>query len=285
MLIDTHCHIHDPQYNFDPKATLVRAHAAGVDKIIVIGTSPADNKIARTFAEAHSEVYWAYGAHPHEGTEVDFLSTFFESISPVRSKTYIPDATDGFASLEAVPSARQCMTFLTESGRSKNVLGKSKLVAIGEIGLDYHYQPFDRDAQIKLFERMLDLAQKQNLPIIFHVREAFDDFWPIVDNAGVKNAVLHSFSDNEANLQAAIKRNFYIGVNGIVTFANIPLPPLEYMLLETDAPYLTPRPFRGKINEPSYVKHIAEWVADKLKVSPVVVADQTTTSATQLFNL
>ncbi|MCL1839622.1 TatD family hydrolase [Candidatus Saccharibacteria bacterium] len=252
MLIDSHCHIHDPQYHFDAAEILARARYADVQKVIVIGTSPDDNRIAQAFAEDHDGVYWSYGAHPGESNEL--LKEDFQERIPVLG--------DG-------------------SGKSSF----SKLVAIGEIGLDYHYQPFNKQQQIKLFEQMLDLAQKHNLPVIFHVREAFDDFWPIVDNAKIKKAVLHSFSDNKANLQQAIQRNFYIGVNGLATFTNIPLPPLEYMLLETDAPYLTPKPFRGKINEPSYVKNIAEWVADKLEVPFDAVAATTTQNATELFNL
>jgi len=283
MLIDSHCHIHDQKHHFDATTTLARARAAAVDKIIVIGTSPEDNLVAQKFAAAHDGVYWTYGLHPHECSKGDFSSTLFESIPPARTETYIPDGTEGSAR-SAVPSDAQRMTSPAEAGRSKNVLEKSRLVAIGEIGLDYHYQPYDRDRQIKLFEQMLDLAQTQNLPVICHVREAYDDFWPIVDNAKIKNVVLHSFSDDHANLQQALKRGFYIGVNGLATFAPIPLPPLEFMLLETDAPYLTPKPFRGKINEPSYVKHIAEWVASKFAVSLQIVAAQTTANAIKLFN-
>ena len=266
MLIDSHCHIHDPQYNFDAKETLARAHANGVNKIIVIGTSPEDNLVAQKFAEAHDGVYWAYGFHPGELTTELAETTLFQTVRSHDEDLATRPVTTGPRSVSEKESS-------------------SKLVAIGEIGLDYHYKPYDRERQIKLFEQMLDLAKKQNLPIIFHVREAFDDFWPIVDNAGVKNAVLHSFSDNEANLKAAIKRNFYVGINGLVTFAPIPLPPLEHMLLETDAPYLTPAPFRGKINEPSYIKNIAEWMADKLQVSFDTVENQTTSNATKLFNL
>lgn len=245
MLVDTHCHIHDPQYNFDPATTLKNAHAAGVDKIIVIGTSPADNLIAKNFAAQHDGVYWSYGYHPGE-----------------------------FHAGSASPSLKDLAA-----------LADPKLVAVGEVGLDYHYQPFDRRQQIRLFEQMIELALKQNLPLVFHVREAFDDFWPIVDNARVKNAVLHSFSDNSTNLQKAIDRGFYIGTNGIVTFAPIPLPSLKNMLLETDAPYLTPSPFRGKINQPSYVKNIAEWVASQLRLPFDTVAKATTTNAATLFNL
>jgi len=238
MLIDSHCHIHDPQYNFDTKQILARARYAGVEKVIVIGTSPQNNAIAQAFAESNPGVYWSHGAHPGER-----------------------ESSSDFSEIKGHP------------------------IAIGEIGLDYHYKPFDKQQQIRLFERMLELAQKHDLPVIFHVREAFEDFWPIVDQAKIKNAILHSFSDNATNLEAALNRNYYIGVNGLATFTNIPLPPLTRMILETDAPYLTPKPFRGKINEPSYVKNIAEWVADKLKVPFDTVAEITTQNATKLFNL
>ena len=158
-------------------------------------------------------------------------------------------------------------------------------VAIGEVGLDYHYKPYDKAAQIKLFEEMLNLAKKHNLPLIFHIREAFDDFFPIVDNQHIKDAVVHSFSDNQENLEKSLKRGFYIGVNGMATFADIPLPPLERMLLETDAPYLTPVPFRGKINESGYIKDIADYLASKLGVSREEVAEKTTKNARELFKL
>ncbi|MBR3323530.1 TatD family hydrolase [Candidatus Saccharibacteria bacterium] len=158
-------------------------------------------------------------------------------------------------------------------------------VAIGEVGLDYHYQPYDRAAQIRLFEEMLALAQKHNLPLIFHIREAFDDFFPIVDNQHIKNAVVHSFSDSQINLEKALDRGYYIGVNGLATFANIPLPPVERMLLETDAPYLTPKPFRGKINESAYIKHIAEYLAFKLNIPLEKITEETTKNVQVLFQL
>ena len=160
-----------------------------------------------------------------------------------------------------------------------------KLVSIGEIGLDYHYGRETRDAQIKRFEIMLDLAQRENLPVNFHVREAFEDFWPIVDSFKLKSAVLHSFSDGQENLNQGIKRGMFIGVNGLATFAKIPLPPLESMIFETDAPFLTPVPFRGKINEPGYVKNIAEWVAVAQKRDFDEVCKITTQNAERLFNL
>jgi TatD DNase family protein len=275
MLIDSHCHIHDPQYNFDAEQTLARAHAAGVDRIIVIGTSPQDNIVAQKFAAAHDNVYWSYGLHPQECKRVGSGLSFGLWKTNCRVQS---EAAAGRERVVPAPASRPG-TQRTPKDQKKGP------IAIGEIGLDYHYKPYNRAAQIKLFEQMLNLAQQHNLPIIFHVREAFDDFWPIVDNFKVKNAVLHSFSDHAANLKAAIKRDFYIGVNGLVTFTTIPLPPLEHIILETDAPYLTPKPFRGKINEPSYVKCVAEWVAGKLKVPLHRVAAQTTHNTTKLFNL
>ncbi|MDR3298402.1 MAG: TatD family hydrolase [Candidatus Nomurabacteria bacterium] len=160
-----------------------------------------------------------------------------------------------------------------------------KLVSIGEIGLDYHYGRENRLEQIKRFEMMLDLAEREKLPVNFHVREAFEDFWPIVDNFRLSGAVLHSFSDSEENLKEGLNRGMYMGVNGLATFAKISLPPLERMVLETDAPFLTPVPLRGKINEPSYVKNIADWVAAKYERQFDEVAAVTTANAEKLFNL
>lgn len=159
------------------------------------------------------------------------------------------------------------------------------LVSIGEIGLDYHYKPYDRVAQIQRFEMMLDLAVKQDLPINFHIREAFSDFWPILNNFPIKNAVLHSFSDDATNLRKALDAGFYIGVNGLATFANLPLAPLESIILETDAPFLAPKPFRGQPNQPAYILQIATWLAQRLGVSLDTVATQTSANAQKLFRL
>lgn len=160
-----------------------------------------------------------------------------------------------------------------------------KLVSIGEIGLDYHYGSEMREVQIRRLEMMLEVAVREKLPVNFHVREAFADFWPIVDNFRLKGAVLHSFSDTEENLNQGIKRGMFVGVNGLATFAKIPLPPLERMVFETDAPFLTPVPFRGKINEPGYVKNIAEWVAVDQKQQFDEVCKVTTQNAEKLFGL
>jgi len=168
---------------------------------------------------------------------------------------------------------------------TKNLFKKDdKLVAIGEVGLDYHYEGYNREAQIKLFEEMLQLAQDNNLPVSFHVREAFDDFFAVIANFPEIRGVVHSFSDNKKNLKRILdKTDFYVGVNGMATYSTLPTPPLERILLETDAPFLTPVPFRGKINESGYIYEIAEWLSNKLAIDFDRVERKTTKNARELF--
>lgn len=161
-----------------------------------------------------------------------------------------------------------------------------KLVAIGEVGLDYHYEDYDRDRQIELFEQMLQLAQDNNLPVSFHVREAFDDFFPIIENFPKIRGVVHSFSDNKRNLKRILdETDFFIGVNGMATYSTLPTPPLNRILLETDAPFLAPAPFRNTTNEPGYIYEIANWLSDKLKVNFSQVESETTKNAHRLFGI
>ena len=157
-------------------------------------------------------------------------------------------------------------------------------IAIGEVGLDYHYEGYNREAQIKLFEQMLQLASDNDLPLSFHVREAFDDFFPVVANFPKVRGVVHSFSDNKKNLKRILNETeFYIGVNGMATYSTLPTPPLERILLETDAPFLTPVPFRGIINECAYIRNIAEWLAAKIGDSFENIEKETTNNASKLF--
>ena len=236
-------------FKLPPGETLTHMHANGVDKCIVIGTYPADSLEARAFANAHAEVWWTYGYHP---TEYD------------GNREKLADDLKN-ATSEALKDA--------------------KLVAIGEIGLDYHFDGYNRAWQRYLLENMLQIAQDRKLPVSFHVRDAFDDFWPIYDNFHLATSVLHSFSDNEENLEQGIKRGLYFGVNGLATFANSPHPPLERIVFETDAPFLTPKPFRGTINKPGYVKNIADWASSYYAVDFSRVAEITTHNAEILFNV
>ena len=159
-----------------------------------------------------------------------------------------------------------------------------RLVAIGEVGLDYHYEGYDREAQIRLFEEMLQLAVEHDLPVSFHVREAFNDFFPVVGNFPTVRGVVHSFTDSKRVLKRILNETeFYVGVNGLATYSTLPMPPLERVLLETDAPFLAPVPYRGKKNEPAYIADIAKWVSERLDTTPEVVAKTTTENAEQLF--
>ena len=160
-------------------------------------------------------------------------------------------------------------------------------VAIGEVGLDYHYGENDKLNQARLLEEMLDLAIRENLPLIFHVREASDDFFAILDNfSTVKiRGVVHSFSDNKKHLKKSLERDFYIGVNGLATYSTLPMPPIERILLETDAPFLAPVPLRGQTNQPVNVHYVAKWLAEKLGLDFEEIARITTENSETLFNL
>ncbi len=160
------------------------------------------------------------------------------------------------------------------------------LVAIGEVGLDYHYEGYNREAQIKLFEQMLQLAVDNDLPVSFHVREAFADFFAVVSNFPNIRGVVHSFTDSKKVLKRILNEtDFYVGVNGLATYSTLPTPPLERTLLETDAPFLAPVPHRGETNEPSYIREIADWLSDKLGQDFNTIEKVTTKNAHDLFGL
>ena len=254
MLVDTHTHIHDDKDRAgSAEEIFAHSHMRGVDKIITIGTSPKDSLNARDFAEKWAakgeNIYWTYGYHPNEYYEKDRQNL----------------ADDIKIALEAIKSAQN--------------------VGIGEIGLDYHFDGYDAQMQRELLLEMLQLAQDYRKPVSFHVRDAFDDFWPIFDNFRLVTSVMHSFSDSKKNLSEALRRDLYIGVNGLSTFADIAHAPLERIVLETDAPYLTPRPFRGTMNKPGYVRNIADWAAEYYKVELGTVASITTKNAQNIFNI
>lgn len=160
----------------------------------------------------------------------------------------------------------------------------SRLVAIGEVGLDYHSEGYNRKAQIKLFEEMLQLAEDNDLPAAFHVRDAFDDFFPVVANFPKVRGVVHSFTGSKKVLKKILEAtDFFVGVNGIATYTTLPIAPLERIVLETDAPFLTPTPFRGIINEPGYVFNIAQWLSQKLEVDFTTIEKVTTENARRLY--
>ena len=271
MLIDTHCHIHDRSvYNFAlshqqlsrkllqkypnlphlpadflPEKIVARAHSNDIQKMICIGTSHEDSLVAQKFAMTH-QADGIFWAYGIHPDEADNITDFVRHVD----------------------------------------LANLPPVAIGEIGLDYRSGEGNRQRQLTLFEHMLQLANDENLPVILHVREAYDDFFAVINNFPALRGVVHSFSDSPKNLKKALNHNFYIGVNGLVTFAQeIPLPPLEKMLLETDAPFLTPSPFRGTINEPAHIKDVCAYISNINRKDEAQVAKVTTENAERLFKI
>ncbi len=270
-LVDTHCHLHDQEWYTPAQAEeiLAEAQACGVRQVIVIGTDPEDSVQAQIFAAQHPNAYWTYGIHPESAGRVAHVEETLVAFS------------------EKYQRELKALQGNAENTGPNNLISTNKLVAIGEIGLDYHYEGYDRAAQIKLFEQMLQLAQDLGLPVSLHIREreAFADAWPILDNFPAVKGVVHSFTGSKQELRRALERDFYIGVNGLATYSTLPLPPLEKMLLETDAPFLTPVPFRGTMNKSGYIREIATYLSEKLGVAEVNIAEQTTKNARQLFQL
>ncbi len=249
---DTHCHIHSHDYPLDAEQAYSTAVASGVSKMICVGTDVRDSTLAAEWAQTHENAWASCGVHPHE-------------------------AKDGIKGMEQL---------------LKNPVLAQKIVAIGETGLDYHYMHSSKNEQIAALEAQLQLALDYNVPVIFHVREAYEDFWAIFSHFQGVKGVLHSFSDTTATLEKALTNRLYIGINGIATFtkdkkqtALFTSVPMERLLLETDAPYLTPVPHRGKVNEPAYVRLVAECLSDLRSVSVGVIAQHSSHNATILFHI
>lgn len=250
-LFDTHCHLHDsefyPEGREDAYASSIKAGVA----MICVGTTVQSSREAIDFCASHKFCYPTVGIHPHE------------------------------ANTENVEEIRQLV-----------VENRNSIVAIGEIGLDYFYEHSPRDVQQEVLRAQLQIASEYNLPVSFHVRGAFDDFWPIFDEFPGVRGVLHSFTDNSANLEQALARRLKIGINGISTFTKDVAQQqlfqelvLEYILLETDAPFLTPTPLRGKMNIPANVELVAQHQAGLKGQSLDEVVRATTTNAQKLFRI
>jgi TatD DNase family protein len=263
MLIDTHCHLDHPQFDADREAVIARARQAGVMRMITIGTGLLSSREAVALAECFEGVYAAVGIHPHEAKDCDDTA---------------------LAELEQLAQ-------------------HPKVVAIGEIGLDFYRDWSPREAQAWAFEAQLALATRLGLPVIIHDRDAHEAVletlrrWTTGDGVGAQfiapahRGVLHSFSGGTAVAEAALAPGFCLGFTGPVTFpkANelrevVAAVPLERILVETDAPFLTPQANRGRRNEPAYVRFVAEGVAGVKGLSFEAVAAQTTANAEALFS-
>ncbi len=267
--VDTHCHIQSAGNSQGERTTgeiwakhpeltgqklVDQATDVGVTKLVCVGCDVVDSQLAVSFAQSHPGAWASIGIHPHE------------------AKTMADDASawQTFAALAVQP----------------------KVVAIGECGLDYFYNHSPKADQIRILHQQLALAQAHNLPVIFHVREAYDDFWPIFEQYPGTRGVLHSFTDSIKNMERAVGQGLYIGVNGIATFvkqdtqlAMYRAIPVSNLVLETDAPFLTPTPYRGSVNEPKQIVTVASFLADLKSLELSELAATTTTNANKLFGL
>jgi len=254
MIIDTHCHLDDERYNDDIDAVISRAKEQGVERFIIPGADPTTLKRAVELSEEYSEIYFSVGVHPYDAENYD--------------KNFL-----------------------------KEFVSHPKCVAIGECGLDYFRLPKEQEEiikekalQKKVFIDQIEWAKELELPLIVHVRESSDDCLELLEHyAGEMGGVLHCYNASEVLLKLSDK-NFYYGIGGVLTFKNAkklinvyPKIPQDKLIIETDAPYLTPHPHRGKRNEPAYTEFVAQKMAEISSFSYEDVVKNTTKNAKKLF--
>ena len=229
MLVDSHCHLDFPDFAAEREAIVARARSAGVETMLTIATRLDEFDAVRAIAEAHNEIWCSVGVHPHEAKDHTAL---------------LPQQ---LVALAAHP----------------------KVVGIGETGLDFHYDLSPRDIQERVFRTHIGASRETGLPLIVHARVADGEVADILDEERPPPGVMHCFSSGRALAEAALELGFYISVSGLVTFRNaeelraiVRDVPLDRLLVETDAPYLAPVPYRGKRNEPAFVAATAAAVAE-----------------------
>lgn len=253
MLFDSHAHLDDEKFDEDREQVIARIFESGVAGFVNVGACMASSARSVTLATQYEKIYAAVGIHPHDAENA--LEKDYEQLA-IWSK--LP-----------------------------------KVVGIGEIGLDYYYDLSPRDVQRKVFVRQIDVARQMNMPIIIHDRDAHADILDVIkkEAKGVRG-ILHCFSGSLEMAKEIIKLGFYISIAGPVTFKNAAkLPeivanvPLERLLIETDSPYLTPHPHRGKRNEPTYVRLVAEQVASLRGMELSALAEATHNNAKDIFKI
>jgi TatD DNase family protein len=251
-LVDSHCHLDDEQFAADRDAAIERARAAGIERIMAIGTGsgPPDLEAGIRLAEQHTLIFATVGVHPHDAAKVT------------------PETLDRLAELARHP----------------------KVLAIGEIGLDYHYDFSPRDVQRSVFTAQLVLSAKAKRPIVIHTREAWDDTLAIIREHGLPHGgIMHCFTGGPGEAEQALELGFHLSFGGILTFPkaddvrkSAALTPENRLLVETDAPYLAPVPHRGKRNEPSFIVETVRRLAELRGWSPEQAADVTTRNFARL---
>lgn len=258
MLIDTHTHIADPDFDADRNEVIERAAAAGVGKMILIGTDLSSSERAVALAGQYPFMWAAVGLHPHESSQAgDSLYQMLEKLA-----------------------------------------GHPKVVGWGETGLDYHYNHSPREAQRRAFIEQIRLARKKRLPLVIHTREAWDETFEILENENVRQhaeevgAVFHCFTGDKKVAERAVEFGCYLSFSGIVTFPKANAlqeaaawAPLDRIVVETDAPYLSPQGFRGKRNEPAFVRETAEKIARLRNCTFDAFFQITSRNAERLFKL
>lgn len=253
MFIDTHAHLHVREFDDEREKVIQRAIQNQVSSIITIGTDLTSSKQAIQLAEQFAIVYAAVGLHPND--------------------------------LERVPGSYQDELI--------KLAGHKKVIAIGEIGLDYYRQYSTKEKQQQYLREQIQVARELKIPVILHNREAHQDLFTILteERAQEVGGVLHSFSGEQDFLESVLNLNFYVSFTGAITFKNtsyfklIDQVPPEQLLLETDSPYLAPAPFRGKRNEPAHIRYIAEMISKIKHVSLETLAQITTANAKSLFRI
>jgi len=251
-LFDSHCHLTDAAFRDDREAVLHRARETGVTRLVTIASSVDDAREAVSLARSHSGVWCTAGVHPHEAG-----STAGDTAERLRELAALPE-----------------------------------VVALGETGLDYHYDHSPREVQRRLFDLHLALGAETGLPVVVHAREADDDVAAALRSApGAKRGVLHCFTGGARAFEEAMARSWFVSFSGIASFRTFSVAdllrevPPDLLLLETDSPYLAPVPHRGKRNEPAFVRHVAEAVAGHLGETLEAVAARTTANARSFYAL
>jgi TatD DNase family protein len=251
-VIDSHCHLTAPKFDADVEEVIRRAHAAGVRQILCVADAIEDIEPCLALARKHTGIFATAGVHPHH------------------AKTFTQEHLDSI----------------------RRAAGDDRCKAIGEIGLDYHYMDSPAEDQKRVFEIQLKLAKELHLPAIVHCRNAIEDVWTIVDRVRPKKLVLHCCSERFEDVEQFIKMGYLLSFTGIITYPNtlairdtVLRCPLTQLMVETDAPFLAPIPYRGKRNEPALVVEIVKAIAAIKNVSVAEVDAQTTQNAVEFFSL
>lgn len=249
--IDSHAHYDDAKFNDDREELLMKLCDNGVEKIVNVGCSLEHSHFSIKLAEKYSFIYAAVGIHPEEVANTPEI--YLETI--------------------------------------RNMSYYEKTVAIGEIGLDYHYEGYDKDLQIRFFEEQLDLAKEVNLPVIIHSREATEDTLNILKKRGTVSGVMHCFSGSAETAKQVLDLGMNISFTGALTFKNarkaieaLEVVPLDRLMLESDCPYMAPEPNRGKRCDSGMIVNVIEKIAEIKGVSPEEVAEKTMENTLKLFS-